>query len=185
MRSLICLAAAVFAAGCNPYVMAVSAVSQTYDVATDERSVGTQASDTEIEGKIKAALVESPVSGTDSISVYSRRGVVVLLGVVPPGSGAGAAAVSIARQTSGVRRVETFFVDSRPDEANDIELEGKIKAALVEDPNVTAGQVSASVYSGTAVLVGVVASEAQREEFVADVRSVAGVQSVRSYILLE
>ena len=54
--------------------------------------------------QIKAALVASPVSGTSGIDVYCRQGVVVLVGVVPPGSQAGQAAVQIARQTPGVKR---------------------------------------------------------------------------------
>lgn len=169
-------------AGCNPYMAAVGVVTQTYGVATDERSLSTQASDTETEASIKASLLESPVSGTSGIGVYCRRGVVVLTGVVPPGSEAGRAATRIARQTSGVRRVETFFVDSRPSEAGDIELEGKIKAAFVADPGVDSDRVSVAVYGGHAVLIGVVANEAQVDRFVEDARSVNGVASVRSYI---
>jgi len=86
-------------AGCSPYVLAVK---ETYEVATDPRSLVTQATDTQAELQIKAALLASPVRGTSGIDVYCRQGVVALVGVVPPGSQAGQAAVSIARQTSGV-----------------------------------------------------------------------------------
>ena len=86
MRTLTILALGVLLAGCNPYV---AAVSVTYGVATDERSVTTQARDTEIEGEIKAALVSSPVQGTGSLDVTCRQGIVVIAGVVPPGSSAG------------------------------------------------------------------------------------------------
>lgn len=176
------LSASLALAACNPYMAAIGVVSQTYGVATDERSLSTQASDTETEASIKTSLLESPVSGTSSISVTCRRGVVVLAGVVPPGSEAGRAAVRIARQTSGVRRVETFFVASRPSEAGDIELEAKIKAAFVADPSVNSDQVSASVYGGHAVLIGIVGNADQIDQFVQDARSVNGVVSVRSYI---
>ena len=179
------LTTSIALAGCNPYVAAISAVSQTYDVATDERSVGTQASDVAIEGKIKAALVQSPVSGTDGITVYSRNGVVVLIGVVPRSSDAGRAAVDISRGVAGVRRVETFFVPSRDSHVGDVEVEAKIKEALVADPGITAGQVSATVLNGHAVLVGIVANSSQAQEFVDDVSGVSGVVSVRSYIQLE
>jgi hypothetical protein len=40
-------------AGCAPYALAVK---ETYDVATDPRSVFTQATDTQAEVQIKAAL---------------------------------------------------------------------------------------------------------------------------------
>jgi osmotically-inducible protein OsmY len=87
----------VVLAGCSPYVLAVK---ETYEVATDPRSLVTQATDTQAELQIKAALLASPVRGTSGIDVYCRQGIVVLVGVVPPGSQAGQAAVSIARQTS-------------------------------------------------------------------------------------
>jgi osmotically-inducible protein OsmY len=175
---------ALSVAACNPYMAAVSAVSATYGVATDVRPVDVQVSDDEIEAEIKAALLESPVAGTGSLTAYCRQGVVVLLGVVPPGSDAGHAAVELARHTSGVVRVETFFVSSRPSTEDDLELEAKVKAAFVEDPNLLARRVSVNVFGGHVVLVGVVDTEAQADEFVADARAVPGVMSVRSYIQL-
>ena len=75
---------------------------ETYEVAADPRSLVTQATDTQAELQIKAALLASPVRGTSGIDVYCRQAVVVLVGVVPPGSQAGQAAVAIARQTPGV-----------------------------------------------------------------------------------
>lgn len=58
------LAVSLLLTGCNPYVAAIGGVSQTYGAATDERSLETQASDVEIEAKIKADLLTSPVQGT-------------------------------------------------------------------------------------------------------------------------
>ena len=171
------LAAAL--AGCNPYVAAVSA---TYSVVTSERSVSTQVTDTEIEAQIKANLLQSPVQGTGSLDVICRQGVVVLAGVVPPGSSAGIEAVRIARSVPGVRRVETFFVGARPSMVSDLELKEEIKAAFIADPNVIAGRVDVAVYAGHVVLVGVVADPEQADRFVEDARSVDGVRSVRSYI---
>jgi len=181
-RPVLLLLASANLAACNPYMAAVTAVSQTYGVATDERSLSTQASDTEIEAKMKAALIESPVSGTGSLTALCRRGVVVITGVVPPGSNAGAAAVQLARQTPGVKRVETFFVATQPSEARDLEIAAKINAAFVADSNLLAEQVAVRVYAGNAVLIGVVANESQAQEFVDDAAAVTGVVSVRSYI---
>jgi osmotically-inducible protein OsmY len=176
------LAAAPLLAGCNPYMAAIGVATQTYDVATDPRSLATQASDTEVEAKINAALFESPVPGVSGLSVFCRMGVVVLAGVVPPGSSAGLAAVDIARHTSGVRRVETFFVRSQPSKTADFELASQIKAAFVADPSIVADDVDVRVFAGNAVLVGVVSSDQQKQRFVDDAFSVAGVVSVHSYI---
>jgi len=185
MRSALLLFLAVSLAGCNPYMAAVSAVSETYGVATDLRSVPTQAADTEIEASIKTSLLTSPVSGTGSLSVFCRQGVVVLAGVVPRGSSAGAEAVRIARGTQGVRRVETFFVRAQPSSTSDFEIKESIKAVLIADPSLVEGRVDVAVYAGHVVLVGVVGSRQKAEDFVEDARSVNGVISVRSYIQVD
>lgn len=169
----------VAVSGCSPYVLAVR---ETYEVATDPRSVFTQASDTQVEVQIKAALLASPVRGTSGIDVYCRQGVVVLVGVVPPGSQAGQAAVAIARQTSGVKRVETYFVPSRPSWESDIAIKEEIRATLIADPALVSGRVDIAVFAGHVVLIGVVDSRANVEKFVSDAGSVSGVVSVTSYI---
>ena len=131
MKHMLPLMLVVALAGCAPYALAVK---ETYEVATDPRSLATQATDTQAEVQIKAALLASPVSGTSGIDVYCRQGVVVLVGVVPPGSQAGQAAVSIARQTSGVKRVETYFVPSRPSWESDIAIKEQIRASSSRTP---------------------------------------------------
>jgi len=175
----------IWLCGCNPYVAAISAASSTYDVASDVRPLAVQASDAEIEGKIKAALVTAPEQGTAELDVTSRNGVVVIAGVVPPGSSAGWAAVRIARETPGVRRVETFFVADRGSRVGDLEVTEKIKAAFVEDTRVSEAQVTVGVYGGHVVLIGVVSSWQIADAFVEDARRVNGVLSVRSYLQVE
>jgi len=179
MKDLIPMMLLIALAGCAPYALAVR---ETYEVATDPRSVLTQATDTEAEAQIKAALLASPVSGTSGIDVYCRRGVVVLVGVVPPGSQAGQAAVAIARQTPGVTRVETYFVPSRPSWESDIAIKEQIRARLIADPALVSGRVDIAVIAGHVVLVGVVTSQASVQKFISDASSVPGVVSVTSYI---
>ena len=179
MKHTLLLMLSLVLAGCSPYVLAVR---ETYEVATDPRSVLTQATDTQAEVQIKAALVASPVRGTSGIDVYCRQGVVVLVGVVPPGSQAGQAAVQIARQTPGVRRVETYFVPSRPSWESDIAIKEQIRAVLIADPVLVSGRVDIAVYAGHVVLVGVVDSRANVQRFISDAGSVPGVVSVTSYI---
>ena len=169
----------VVLAGCSPYVLAAK---ETYGIATDPRSLATQATDTEAELQIKAALLASPVNGTSGLDVYCRQAVVVLVGMVPSGSQAGRAAVDIARQTSGVKRVETYFVSRRPSWENDVAIKEQIRAALIADPALVSGRVDVAVYAGHVVLVGVVESRANVEKFISDARSVSGVVSVTSYI---
>ena len=182
MRALLLLVLAVLAAGCNPYVTAASLAMQTYNITSDMRSISTQASDTAIEAQIKTALLTSSTPGTSGITVYCRNGVVVLAAALPPRSPAGFAAVQIARGTSGVQRVETFYVNSQPDMSGDLALKAQIKATIIADPRLTAGQVDVGVYGGHVLLVGVVDSWQKVEDFRENVRSVPGVLSVRSFI---
>jgi hyperosmotically inducible protein len=172
----------VILAGCNPYMVATTAVKETYGTATDERSLTTQATDTESEVQIKASLAASPVQGTSGIDVFCRQGIVVLAGVVRPGSSAGQEAVRVSRATPGVKRVETYFVPSRPSWTNDFEIKEKIRATMVADPTLVSSRVDIAVYAGHVVLVGVVALREKVERFVNDARAVSGVVAVTSYI---
>jgi osmotically-inducible protein OsmY len=183
VRSLLGLALIAGLAGCNPYVAVSSAVvRETYGAATDVRSLPTQESDTQAEVQLKAALLASPVKGTSGIDLWCRQGVMVLAGVVPPGSSAGQEAVRLARQTPGVTRVETYFVSARPSWTSDLEIRESIRARLVADPALISGRVDIGVYAGHVVLVGVVPSAKNAQQFVADARAVSGVVNVTSFI---
>jgi osmotically-inducible protein OsmY len=182
MKLLLVPITLVVLAACNPYMAGVTAVRETYSIATDERSVATQAADTAIEVQIKAALMTSPVKGTSGIDVYCRNGVVVLVGMVAPGSSAGREAVMIARGTSGVSRVETYFVNARPSWTKDFEIKESIRAVFVADPVLISGRIDIAVYGGHVVLVGVVPSRAKVDKFIEDARSVSGVVAVTSFI---
>jgi osmotically-inducible protein OsmY len=182
MRSLLLAALVAGLAGCNPYLAATSVVHETYGVATDVRSLATQETDTQAEIQLKAALLASPVSGTSGIDLWCRRGVMVLAGVVPPGSRAGAEAVRLARETPGVTRVETYFVSARPSWTSDFEIKEAIRAKMIADPVLTSGRVDIGVYAGHVVLVGVVTSSQSAQRFVADARAVSGVVNVTSFI---
>lgn len=154
----------------------------TYEVATDQRSFETQHLDTGIAGTIKAGLLESDVKGTGWIEVYCRRGVVVLTGVVERGSPAEREALAVARRVEGVKRVETFFVPSRPSLMSDYAIKLKINARVVADWDLRLSQVSTSVLAGNVVLVGVVDREDKVTKMLAHARATGGVVAVKSFM---
>jgi osmotically-inducible protein OsmY len=182
VRQVLPLALILTLAGCNPYMAATTVIHETYGAATDLRSLSTQETDTQAEVQLKAALLASPVRGTSGIDVWCRQGVVLLAGVVPPGSSAGQEALRLARQTPGVKRVETYFVSVRPSWTSDLEVKEEIRAKLIADPDLISGRVDIGVYEGHVALVGVVASSQKAEQYVAIARSVSGVNSVKSFI---
>jgi osmotically-inducible protein OsmY len=81
-----------------------------------------------------------------------------------------------------VRRVETYFVPSRPSWESDIAIKEQIRATLIADPALVSGRVDIAVFAGHVVLVGVVTSQASVQKFISDASSVPGVVSVTSYI---
>jgi osmotically-inducible protein OsmY len=176
MRQAWLLLAALLLSGCT------TTVYLTYEIATDERSVERQHLDTEIELTVKTRFLESPVKGTGWIEVFCRQGVVVLTGVVEPGSPAGPEAVAIARRMPGVKRVETFFVPSRPSLVSDYTIKLKLGARVVSDWDLRFSQVSSCVLAGHVVLVGVVDREEKATKIVAHARATSGVVGVKSFI---
>ena len=176
MKQFVALIVALLFAGC----IGIGKIG--YDVATDERSVGKQTDDVGIWGQIKNDLLQSNVKGTDSISVFCRNGVVVLVGVVASGSQAGTEAVRIAHQVQGVKKVETYFLPSQPSRMSDFEIKEKIHFKIVGDSDLKADQVDMTVIDGHVVLVGVVDSNAKAEKIIAIARATKSVKAVKSFI---
>jgi osmotically-inducible protein OsmY len=153
-----------------------------YHVATDERSIGKQAGDTEIWAQIKLHLLQSSVEGTDSISVFCRNGIVVLAGVVAKGSHAGAEALRIAHEVDGVLKVGTFFLPSQPSPISDFVIKEKIRFKMVGDSDLTADQIDMTVIDGHVVLVGVIESSDNVKKIIAIAHATKGVTAVISFI---
>jgi hyperosmotically inducible periplasmic protein len=163
-------------------LVATKMASTGYDVATDERSVGKQTDDTWIWAQIKKDLVQSQVSGVNTVSAYCHNGFVLLVGVVPNSSGAGPEAIRIASSVRGVRGVETYFLSSQPSPLSDLEIKQKIYFKMVADPDLKANQVDIAVIDGQVVLAGVVNSSTRAEKITAIARETGGVKVVKSFI---
>jgi hyperosmotically inducible protein len=171
-RTAALILALALAAGCTTI----------YQSATEERSVGEQADDTRLKVTIQKRLLDSGAKTLAAIDVFCHLGVVVLTGVVEPGSTVGADAVRIARGVEGVRRVETVFVPARPSRTSDLGISAKLKAKVVGDTGLLASQVDWSVLAGTVVLVGVVDRQEKIDRVVAHARGIDGVANVRSFV---
>jgi hyperosmotically inducible protein len=166
-------------AGCT------TVASTGYGTAVDERPLAVQAEDAKIATKVKTGLLDSGAKNLVAFDVYCHQGLVVLAGVVEPGSSAGQQAVAIARRVEGVRRVETYFLPGRPSTASDLAISAKLKARIVGDGDLKAPQVDWSVIAGHVVLVGVVDRPAKIDAVVRHARAVDGVTAVKSYIQLK
>jgi osmotically-inducible protein OsmY len=178
MRALT-LAFALLLSGC------VTVASTAYKSATDERSLAVQAEDTKIATKIRKGLLDTGVKNLLALDVFCHQGVVVLAGVVEPGAKLGDQAVAIAQSVEGVKRIETYFLPSRPSTASDLGIGAKIKARIIGDGDLKASQVDTAVIAGHVVLAGVVDRQAKIDAIVGHARAVDGVVTVTSYIQLK
>src|SRR3954454_1441030 len=127
------LAAAVSLSGCVPLVVG-AAVGGTALVATDRRSVGSQADDESIELKI-SNIRNSRWGDQVHVNVTSYNGIVLLCGEAPD-AGIKSAMEEIARTTNPVKRVHNE-IEVRPatpmsERTNDTYITSKVKARFVE-----------------------------------------------------
>ncbi len=159
--------------------------SQAYSSATDERSLAVQAEDTKIATKIKKGLFDTGAKNLLALDVFCHQGLVVLTGVVEPGTKVGDQAVAIAKSVEGVKRIETYFLSARPSTTSDFGISAKLKARIIGDGDLKASQVDMAVIAGHVVLTGVVDRQAKIDAIVRHARAVDGVTAVKSFIQIK
>lgn len=191
-RLLICfilLAAPFFAACGGPadivgkiFFSPVSIGVSTYEAAAEKRDINGMANDNAIWTRIRATILhQAPVAGV-AVSIYCFNGTVYLTGNVD--GEMRRIAEHAARTTDGVRQVVTHWF---PPESGDIVVDYSIAAALrlrmIADLALSSTQIETYTCGGDVLLLGVVGSPdaARRAEYAA--RAVAGVRSVKSYLI--
>ena len=155
-----------------------------YDAARDERSVGDITADKKISTQIKTALLDRDKKLGLAVKVYCYLGKVTLLGQLADEKFKDFA-VATARKAKGARSVETHWEapDKEDTTAADLEIAGKLRAALVADKELSATQIESEVFSGKVYLIGMVRSQRDADKAVAHARSVNGVTGVQSLLI--
>ena len=152
--------------------------------ASSEESVHAQVSDDRLKVALREALLASDAAAVVHVTPYVYMGHVYLVGFVD-GAAQRQKLTDAAQAVGGVRSVDTYLPD-RPTEsqtANDIEIEGKVKAALALDrERIT--QIDIDVLAGHVVLLGVVSGQSDIDSAVAAARGVDGVTGVTTFLLL-
>lgn len=165
--------------GCG-WVLVGGGAYEGYKVATDPRTVGTQIDDALITAKIKAKLIEDPVTKARKIDVDTVNGVVTLTGVVESEKEI-ERAIEIAKSVPGVKKiVNNLRVGKRglKEFITDKEITAKIKAKLIADPELKALSIDVDTVNGVVTLTGIVENERQKERAVRHAKSVEGVKEV-------
>ena len=168
---------AVVQAGCT------TAIIVAYQTMTEIRTVQEQHEDIRVLGTIKDELAtKAGIGSALQIHVFSYLGRVVLAGIVEPGSKMGQEAVAIARHVEGVRKIDTFFIPSRPSYTRDLTISLKLETRIITDLELKVSQIDWTVLGGNVVLVGLVDSEDKVKRLVEHARSIDNVIAVRSWL---
>jgi osmotically-inducible protein OsmY len=158
---------------------------QTDTTAANGRASGNQAADAKICASIRSRLLARDSGSLSVLNVLCNNQLVVIAGALPPDYKLAVEAVHIATRTPGVSRVETFFLPKAAQEASDSAIAARIKVALAGDAGTSTQGTDLTVVAGTVVLVGMVDDQAKADRIIANVGSVAGVKSVKSFIQLK
>ncbi|MFN3921787.1 MAG: BON domain-containing protein [Caldimicrobium sp.] len=165
--------------GCG-WVIVGGGAYEGYKVATDPRSVGTQVDDAIITTKIKAKLIEDPITKARKIDVDTVNGVVTLTGLVESEEEI-KRAISIASSTEGVKKVvNNLKIGKRGIKGyiSDKEITIKIKTKFLSDPEIKAFSIDVDTVNGIVTLTGIVDKEEQKKRAVELAKSVEGVKQV-------
>lgn len=163
--------------GCAPLIIGTAVGGAL--VATDRRTSGTQVEDRGLDLKISARIRE--VLGTDvhiNVNAYNR--VVLLTGEVP-NTAISEQAAGLAATTENTKSVINELViagaSSLSSRANDIWVQGKVKATLLDARDIQSNAINIIVERGEVFLMGMV-TEREANRAAALVASIKGVHKV-------
>jgi osmotically-inducible protein OsmY len=178
--AVLLLAVLLGSAGCGgarPYRAMAKAASS-------EENVHAQVTDDRLKIALREAVLANDPDAEIHVTPYVYMGHAYLVGFVD-GAAERQKLTDAAQAVQGVRSVDSYLPDAPAGStaASDVELEGKVKAALALDrERVT--QIDLDVLAGHVVLLGVVSGQSEIDTAVTAARGVDGVTGVTSFLLL-
>jgi hyperosmotically inducible periplasmic protein len=156
--------------------------------ATSEENVTSQVADKRLKAQIREALLSNDPTANVSITPYAYMGHAFLVGYVS-GAEQRNAVTDLARGVDGVRTLDAYLPDKpsssgTSSKASDLEIKGKVKAAITADPSVVTTRVEIESLDGHVVLLGVLSSQDAIDTALASTRQVGGVTGVTNFLLL-
>ena len=148
-----------------------------------QQAPGEVIDDSLLTGKVKAALIEDPVTKAGDINVETYRGVVQLGGFVDSADQK-SRATTVAKGVTGVKEVRNDLRVSSPQSAgqavDDGTITASVKTKLVGDTRTDAHQINVETQKGVVQLTGFVDSAEMKAKAAEVAKSVDGVVSVRN-----
>lgn len=152
-------------------------------------TMGTQVDDAVITSGIKSALVADPLVKGFDLQVETRKGVVQLSGFVDSQAQIDQA-VALARSVVGVTEIEnSVSLKGAPSTAgtklDDAAVTGRVKTALLADPDIKSFDISVLTFKGVVQLTGFVNSQAQIDQATQIAAAAEGASSVKNELLIK
>jgi len=149
-----------------------------------QQSAGEVIDDSVLTAKVKAGLIDDPITKAGQINVETYRGVVELGGFVDNAQQKDQA-TKVARSVTGVKEVRNDLRVSTPqattgEAIDDGMVTATVKAKLIEDTTTKAYQINVETQKGVVQLTGFVDSTTAKTRAGELARSVDGVAEVRN-----
>jgi hyperosmotically inducible periplasmic protein len=149
-----------------------------------QQSAGEVIDDSVLTAKVKAGLIDDPVTKAGQINVETYRGVVQLGGFVDNAAQKNQA-TTVARSVTGVKEVRNDLRISSSQETtgqvvDDSTVTASVKAKLIGDTTTKAYQINVGTEKGVVQLTGFVDSKASRTRAGELAHSVDGVTDVKN-----
>jgi hyperosmotically inducible protein len=167
-------------------IMAALAVASACSATRTQESAGEVIDDSVLTAKVKAELIDDPVTKAGQINVETYRGVVQLGGFVD-NSNQKAQATKVASSVTGVKEVRNDLRVNPPQATtgqviDDATVTATVKAKLIEDTTTKAHQINVETQNGIVQLTGFANSTASKTRAAELARSVNGVTDVKNDI---
>jgi hyperosmotically inducible protein len=152
-------------------------------------TVGTQMDDTVITSSVKSALLTDPTIKSFDLQVETRKGTVQLSGFVDNQAQIDKA-LAIARGVGGVTAVENSVTlkgasSTVGTKIDDTTVTGRVKSALLADPDIKSLDISVLTLKGEVQLTGFVNSQSQIDQAARIARTAEGASSVKNELRIK
>lgn len=152
-------------------------------------TMGTDVSDSAITASVKSALLADDVVKGLDVQVETRKGTVQLSGFVDSQAQIDQAVV-LTRAVSGVNFVENGITlkgaaSGMGTQMDDTAVTGRVKTALLADPDIKSLDISVLTSQGTVQLTGFVKNQAQIDKATAIAGAAEGAKSVKNELMVK
>lgn len=162
-------------------LLAQGCAYSAYGLYDDERMLDTVRDDKALATSIKTALMKEHFGAAFSVAVYCFYGHVFLVGEASPK--VQAKALEIARSFHPASVTPHWFAKASNERAN-LVLAADLRTSLIGTKGLSSTHIDTEVNSGRVVLLGVVSNDAEKQLAIKTARSIKGVTSVTSYLML-